>query len=287
MASLRDLKLRIRSIKSTQKIARAMEMVSAAKMKKAQQQALMGRPYLNKLREVMSSLIFSSEPRLTHPFLEQTNKSGRVAYIIITADRGLCGAFNTNVVKMSLEAFTKNEVKDRSVITVGRKIRQAMQRLGQPTVGDFEKMADSPKFLDTLGIAKLVKEEFLAGKVDEVYLVYNHFYSTSTQKPVLQKLLPIEPDASLVAGKKHKTEYIFEGDKLRLLDQLLRRLVNTNVYQAVLESAASEHSARMMAMHKASDSAKEIVGNLTLEYNKGRQARITTQLLEIVAGSAQ
>jgi F-type H+-transporting ATPase subunit gamma len=287
MASLRDLKLRIRSVKSTQKIARAMEMVAAAKMKKAQHQAMMGRPYLYKLQEVMSSLIFSSEPRLSHPFLESKNTSGKTAYIIVTADRGLCGAFNSNILRTTLEIFSKGKLENRKVITVGKKVRQAMQRLGQETIGDFEKMANAPKFFDTLGMAKMVKDEYMKGNVDEVYVIYNHFHTTSTQKAVVQKLLPIEPDVNLINKLASKSEYIFEGDKHRLLDQLLRRLINTNVYQAILESAASEHSARMMAMHKASDSAKDIVANLSLEYNKGRQARITTQLLEIVAGSIQ
>jgi len=287
MASLRDLKLRIRSVKSTQKIARAMEMVAAAKMKKAQHQAMMGRPYLYKLQEVMSSLIFSSEPRLSHPFLENKNTSGKTAYIIVTADRGLCGAFNSNILRTTLEIFSKGELENRKVITVGKKVRQAMQRLGQETIGDFEKMANAPKFFDTLGMARMVKDEYMKGNVDEVYVIYNYFHTTSTQKAVVQKLLPIEPDVNLINKLASKSEYIFEGDKHRLLDQLLRRLINTNVYQAILESAASEHSARMMAMHKASDSAKDIVANLSLEYNKGRQARITTQLLEIVAGSIQ
>ena len=287
MASLRDLKLRIRSVKSTQKIARAMEMVAAAKMKKAQQQALMGRPYLNKLREVLNSLIFSSEPKLSHPFMESNSESSRIGYIVITANRGLCGAFNSGIIKTSFEIFSKNSPEQNIVITVGKKGRQAMQRIGQATLGDFEKVITSPNFLDILGIAKLVKEEYLQGKLKEVHLVYNHFYSTSTQKPIIQKLLPIEADSALINTKALKSEYIFEGDKTKLLDQLLRRLINTNVYQAILESAASEHSARMMAMHKASDSAKEIVSNLSLEYNKGRQAKITTQLLEIVSGSSQ
>lgn len=286
MASLRDLKLRIRSVKSTQKIARAMEMVAAAKMKKAQQQALMGRPYLNKLREVLNSLIFSSEPKLSHPFMEKNSESKRVGYVVITANRGLCGAFNSGIIKTSFEIFSKNSPEQNVVITVGKKGRQAMQRIGQATLGDFEKVITSPNFLDILGIAKLVKEEYLQGKIDEVHLIYNHFYSTSTQKPIVQKLLPIEADSALSNTKALKSEYIFEGDRTKLLDQLLRRLINTNVYQAILESAASEHSARMMAMHKASDSAKEIVSNLSLEYNKGRQAKITTQLLEIVSGSS-
>lgn len=287
MASLRDLKLRIRSVKSTQKIARAMEMVAAAKMKKSQQQAINGRPYLNKLRELMSALLLSGESKLTHQFLDKKSQSGRVGYIIITADRGLCGGFNSNILKTTFEIFSKSTPAERRVVTVGKKGRQAMQRIAQETLGNFEKIAGSPKLLDILGIARLVKEEYTKGNLDEVYIIYSHFYSTSTQKPVVQKLLPVEPDLSFLSKKNVKSEYLFEGEKVRLLDQLLRRLINVNVYQAVLESAASEHSARMMAMHKASDSAKEIVSNLTLEYNKGRQAKITTQLLEIVAGSVQ
>ena len=287
MASLRDLKLRIRSIKSTQKIARAMEMVSAAKMRKAQLQALVGRPYLNKLREMLSSLIYSSEPKLTHPFLEKSEKSsGRIAYIVITSDRGLCGAFNSNIVRLTLENFSGQKTDQRKVLTVGKKAFQAMHRLGQKVIGEFTNLSNSPKFYDTIGIASLVKDEYLRGEVDEVYLIYNHFHSTAVQKPIMHKLLPIEPAREHIQSER-KADYIFEGDKTQLLNELLHRLIDTNVYQAVLESSASEHSARMLAMHKASDSAKEIVGNLSLEYNKGRQARITTQLLEIVAGTVQ
>jgi len=264
-----------------------MEMVSAAKMRKAQQQALVGRPYLNKLREMLSSLIYSSEPKLTHAFLERTGKpSGRIAYIVITADRGLCGAFNFNIIRMTLENFSGQRVDERKVVTIGKKAFQAMHRIGQKVIGEFTGLSNSPKFDDTLGIASLVKDEYLRGEVDEVYLIYNHFYSTAVQKPIMHKLLPIEPAREHIQNER-KTEYIFEGDKALLLDELLHRLLDTNVYQAVLESSASEHSARMLAMHKASDSAKEIVTNLSLEYNKGRQAKITTQLLEIVAGTVE
>lgn len=285
MASLRDLKLRIRSIKSTQKIARAMEMVSAAKMRKAQHQALVGRPYLNKLREMLSSLIYSSEPKLTHKFLDnKEEKTGRIAYIIISADRGLCGAFNSNVIRMTLDNFSGQNASERRVVTVGKKIFQSMNRLGQNVSGNFIGLSNLPKFADTIGIASMVKDQYLRGEVDEVYLIYNHFYTTAVQKPIMHKLLPIEPAREQIHNDR-KTEYIFEGDKQKLLDELLHRLIDTNVYQAVLESSASEHSARMLAMHKASDSAKEIVTNLSLEYNKGRQAKITTSLLEIVAGT--
>ncbi len=289
MASLRDLKIRIKSIKSTQKIARAMEMVAASKMKKAQQQALAGRPYLHKLREILFNLIYSSEPRLQHPFLDRgtvaKGQQKRIGYILISADRGLCGAFNANLTKTVLESFSNDGAKSRTAVTVGKKIRQAMQRIGQATIGDFTNMANSPTFLDTIGIAKMMVEEYLQGNLDEVQLVYTQFYSTATQKPKIEKLLPVEPEIDFaLEGPMHKSEYIFEADKSKLLDELLRRYIDTEVYQAVLESAASEHSARMMAMHKAADNAKEIVANLTLEYNKTRQTKITTQILEIVGG---
>lgn len=289
MASLRDLKIRIKSIKSTQKIARAMEMVAASKMKKAQQQALAGRPYLHKLREVLFNLIYSSEPRLQNPFLDRgvvaKGQQRRIGYILISADRGLCGAFNANLTKTVLESFSSDGASSRTAVTVGKKIRQAMQRIGQATIGDFTNMANSPKFLDTIGIAKMMVEEYLQGNLDEVQLVYTQFYSTATQKPRTEKLLPVEPEIDFaLEGPMRKSEYIFEADKSKLLDELLRRYIDTEVYQAVLESAASEHSARMMAMHKAADNAKEIVGNLTLEYNKTRQTKITTQILEIVGG---
>lgn len=264
-----------------------MEMIAASKMKKAQQQALKGRPYLNKLSEMIAVLITSSEPKLTHKLLEKNNHSNNIAYIIITADRGLCGAFNTNIAKISLENFSVRQDKGRKIVAVGRKIRQTMQRLGQSIVADFEQMANAPEFLDTLGIARIVLDEYLAGSVDEAYLIYNHFYSTINQKPVVQKLLPIEPETIFIAESSAneasgKIDYIFEGEKNILLDELLHRLVNIKVYQAVMESAASEHSARMISMHQASDNAKEIVLNLTLEYNKTRQSKITTQILEII-----
>ncbi len=291
MASLRDLKLRIKSIKSTQKIARAMEMVAAAKMKKAQVAALAGRPYLDKLNEMISNLLIainSEEQSLKNIYLRNSDKKEsekKIGYIVISADRGLCGAFNSNIAKMAFEIFSTDKVEKRTVVAVGKRINQTFQRVNLAVSGEFSGMGNSTSFTDILGIAKIVKEEFINGGLDEVYLIYNYFYSTATQKPVMKKLLPV--DAEINAESQKKGDYIFEGDKNLLLNEMLERLVNTKVYQAVLESAASEHSARMMAMHKASDNAKEIVSNLTLEYNKTRQGKITTQILEIVGGSSQ
>lgn len=284
MASLKDIKLRIRSVKSTQKITKAMEMIAASKMKKAQQQALKGRPYINKLKEIIANLIHVSQPELTHPLLQPHKKVKNVGYVFMTANRGLCGSFNTNVIKSMLEILrTKNEQQE-IVICVGRKGRNSMERIGKKVLADFENMSDKPTYLDTIGISKVVVDDFLSGKLDEVYMVYNHFYSTMTQKPAVIKLLPVDVDKSFVKSNL-KREYIFEPNKEKLLDELLKRYVETIVYQTVLESIASEHSARMMAMRQASDNAVEIISRLTLHYNKARQAKITNEILEVVAGS--
>ncbi len=284
MASLRDIKLRIRSVKSTQKITKAMEMIAASKMKRAQTQALKGRPYLQKLSQIIANLVYLSQPRLTHPLLKKKKAVKNVGYIFITANRGLCGAFNSNVIRKMLEILKEKNNTQETVLTVGKKGRQAMERIGKAVLADFETMSDKLSYLDALGVSRVVVDDFLAGKLDEVYMVYNHFYSTISQKPVVQRLLPVTVDKShLTPGVKR--DYIFEPGKEALLDELLHRYIETNVYQTLLESQASEQSARMMAMRQASDNATEIVDNLTLNYNKARQAKITTQILEVVAGS--
>lgn len=284
MASLRVIKNRIRSVKSTQKITKAMEMIAASKMKKAQAQALKGRPYLKKLTEIIANLIHMSEPALSHRLVERKKSVKNVGYVFITANRGLCGGFNTNVIKAMLEILREKNQTNEIVLTVGRKGRQAMERIGKKVLADFESIGDKPSYLDTIGISRVVIDDFLNGKLDEVYMVYNHFYSTMTQKPAVIKLLPLDVDKSFAAPKL-KREYIFEPDKGKLLDELLHRFAETTVYQTVLESVASEHSARMMSMRQASDNASEIVSRLTLHYNKARQAKITNEILEVIAGS--
>lgn len=283
MASLREIKIRIKSVKSTRKITKAMEMIAASKMKRAQQQAIKGRPYLNKLKQIIANLVHGSEPKLTHPYLEARKEVKNVGYIFMTANRGLCGAFNTNVTKTMLQILQEKNNKNEIVLSVGRKGRMTMERIGKKVLADFENMGDKPSFLDTLGIAKVMTDDFIAGKIDEVYIVYNHFFSTMTQKPVVTKLLPLDGDE--FEHPKQKREYLFEPNKTEMLNELLKRYIETTVYQTVLESIAAEHSARMMAMRQASDNAGEIVSNLTLHYNKKRQEKITTQILEVVAGS--
>lgn len=285
MATLREIKTRIRSVKSTEKITKAMEMMAASKMKRAQQMALAGRPYLEKLAEVINNLIFLSEPPLKHALLEKRPRAKRIGYILLTSNRGLCGSFNSSVLKKMIELLRERDDDEEVIVTLGRKGRQAMERLGQNIIGDFETLSDKPSFLDTLGISNIFIEDFIAGKFDRVYLVYNHFYSTLSQKPAAKMLLPIEMNREKLPENFH-TDYIFEADKAALLDKMLRRYLEVSVYQTILESLASEHSARMMAMRNASDSAGEIIARLTLHYNKARQAKITTQLLEVVGGSA-
>jgi len=295
--SLRDIKLRIRSVKSTQKITKAMEMIAASKMKRAQTQALKGRPYLQKLSQIIADLVHLSEPKLTHPLLK-TRRVKNIGYVFITANRGLCGSYNTNVIRLMLETLQANQHAREIVITVGKKGRQAMERIGKAVLADFETMSDKPGFLDTVGISRVVMDDFLEKRLDEVWMVYSHFYSTASQKPVAVKLLPIDPEKNLPrdrseegeegeAAARHlrKVDYIFEPSREMLLDEMLRRYVETMVYQTVLEAVASEQSARMMAMHQAADNAEDIVSSLTLNYNKVRQTKITTEILEVVAGT--
>ncbi len=283
MASLRDIKIRIKSVQSTKKITKAMEMIAASKMKRAQMAALRGRPYLQKLEEVIGNLVLFSDPKLSHPFLKKRNEVKNVAYVFMTSNRGLCGGFNTNIIRRMFEILRERNNTKEIVLTVGKKGRQAMERVGKSVLADFETMSDRPSFLDTIGISRVVIDDFMSGKLDEVYMVYNHFYSAISQKPVVKKLLPIEPGD--VSEGVVKRDYIFEQDREKLLDEMLHRYVETTVYQTVLESLASEHSARMMAMRQASDNASDIITNLTLHYNKARQSKITTSILEVVAGS--
>lgn len=283
MASLRDIKIRIKSVQSTKKITKAMEMIAASKMKRAQMAALKGRPYLEKLEEVITDLVTYSDPALSHAFLQKRDKVKNVGYVFMTSNRGLCGGFNSNIIRKMLEILRERNETKEVVITVGKKGRQAMERVGKAVLADFETMSDRPSFLDTVGISRVVLDDFLNGKLDEVYMVYNHFYSALSQKPVVKKLLPIEPSTMKTAATKR--DYIFEQDREVLLDEMLKRYLEATVYQTVLESQASEHSARMMAMRQASDNASDIISNLTLHYNKARQTKITKEILEVVAGS--
>lgn len=259
-------------------------MIAAAKMKKAQNQALKGRSYMEKLKEIIGNLAFYTDLGMDHPLLQKRSKVKRAGYVFFTANRGLCGAFNSNVIRKMLGILAeKNDVQEL-VITVGKKGRQSMERIGKSVLADFEGLTDKAGFVETLGISKVIMDDYMSGKLDEVWLVYNHFYSTLSQKPVMVKLLPIDLTVAIEKPVVRR-DYLFEPNKKAVLNDLLKRYVETMIYQTFLESLASEHSSRMVAMRQASDNAHEIVSRLNLHYNKARQSKITTQILEVVAGS--
>ncbi len=281
MPSIQALRRRIRSIQGTVKICRAMEMVATAKMRRTQQRALEGRPYAEKIREVIADLAI--EPRIKGRIvpLLQRRQVKRIAIVHMGTDRGLCGGLNTNLNRLVGEFILKKNVPV-NVITVGRKAR-AFARISRLNVrAEFVGISDRATMRDTLPISKVVIEDYTQGEVDLVYLAYPRFVSTMVQKPTLEVLLPIEP-ATLPPGQV--AEYIFEPDPFEVLNELLPRFVEMEVYHAILELIASEQSARMVAMRNASDNAEELIKTLTLSLNKARQEMITKEICDISGGA--
>lgn len=282
MAEIRLIRRRIQSVKSIAKITRAMEMVATSKMRRAQERGLAGRPYSEKIRQVIADLaaLRQSEAAL-HPLL-QRRPPGSSIIIHITPDRGLCGGLNTGI-NRSAANFILGQSSKPGVVCVGRKGIDFMKRTGQEVKAVFTGMGDYPTFLDTVPISKIVIDEYTSGTVDAVYLSYTQFVSTMVQKPVVKPLLPVEPAA---VPQSQNVDYIYEPDPETVLSGLLPRFVEMEVYHAILESIASEQSARMVAMRSATDNAQGLVDDLTLEYNKARQESITKELLDIAGGVA-
>ena len=290
MANLRDIRRRIKSVKSTSQITKAMELVSAAKMKKAQDQALAGRDYADKLNKVLVNLKENVSEE-SHPLLEK-REGGKELMLIISTQRGLCGGLNTNLYKEVI----RNVGEETEYVTVGKKLRQTVAKTGGNIVADWE-VADPVPFNDAKPIAKFLTEKFLSGEFDKISVAFNNFVSTLTQTPYVSQLLPIE--ASGLAEKQDYegvdkgeigdtdkesalgADYDFEPSAEGVLDKLLPLYINFQIYQMLVEARASEHSARMVAMKAATDNAKNMIDDLTLEYNKARQAAITAELLEI------
>ena len=282
MANLRVIRRRIRSIQSTAKITKAMEMVATSKMKKAQERDLAGRPYSEKIQQVLEDLV-AQQGAVTHPLLERREMK-KIEIVYITPDRGLCGGLVANI-----NRSTGNFVVDTSqrgvpsaLITIGRKGRDFMLRYGRELRAEFTGMTDRPTLLDTLPISKIVIDDYTNKNCDVVYLSYSKFVTTMTQRPVMQQLLPVTPAKS---DRKTEVEYIYEPNRKEVMAQLLPRFVEMQVYHAVLESIASEQSARMVAMRNASENANDLVQELTLVYNKARQEMITKELLDITGGA--
>jgi F-type H+-transporting ATPase subunit gamma len=281
MADIRIIKRRIRSIKSTAKITRAMEMIAASKMRRAQERGLAGRPYAERMHMVLADLAAQQQDGALHPLLE-SRPANRIAMVHITPDRGLCGGLNANINRRTA-GFLLERPEPKVLITVGRKGRDFMARYGQEIRAEFTQLGDQPSLLDSLPISRVVIDDYSSGFVDVVYLVYARFVTTMVQRPALEQLLPVEP-ASIPPGQN--VEYIYEPGPSAVLAELLPRFVEMQLYHAILESIASEQSARMVAMRNATENANELIEDLTLTYNKARQEIITTELLDITGGAA-
>jgi F-type H+-transporting ATPase subunit gamma len=280
MPSQREIRRRIGSVRNIKQITRAMQFVAASKLKRAQDATLSSRPYSEKIDEVLADLasVLSDEE---HPLLAH-REGGRRCIVLLTTDRGLAGSLNTNVVRFAAREITAHQ-GDLSVVTVGRKGLAAMRRAGVPIAASFDGMGDYPTFADVTPLARLITEDYLNGTYSRVDIVFPRFISTLAQRPESDSLLPIESggDEEGVPGR----QFIFEPNPGAVLEQLLPRYVATRLYQAVLETAASEQSARMVAMRNATENAEELIEDLTLTYNKVRQANITREMIEIATGA--
>lgn len=280
MANVRTIRRRIRSVQSTAKITKAMEMIAASKMRRAQQRVLAGRPYAQKMQQVLANLVGQMESTDgLHPLLQQREVK-TIQLLHVTPDRGLAGGLNTNLNRRAVQLILEEKIHV-NVITIGKKGRDFMVRHGQDVRAVFTDLADHVAVGDILPISRIVVDDYTSGKIDRVFLLFARFVSTTVQQPALQQLLPVKPPEEKA---RSRIGYIYEPDPAGVLDHLLPRFVDMQIYQAMLEANASEQSARMVAMRNATDNATEMVDGLTLELNKARQAGITSELLDITGG---
>jgi F-type H+-transporting ATPase subunit gamma len=280
VASQRDIRRRIGAVRNIKQITRAMQFVAASKLKRAQDATLAARPYSDMIDEVLADLAAVLDAE-THPLLARREEGTRL-FVVISTDRGLCGPLNTNTVRFALKEILEHE-GDLSVVTVGRKGRDALRRAHLPLEAHFAGFGDRPAFADVTPLTRLITDDFLAGTYSRIDLVFPQFVSTLVQRPVLEQILPIQPtdDVDGIPGN----QFIFEPNPSTVLRQLLPRYVATRVYQAVLETTASEMSSKMVAMKNATENAEELIEDLTLSYNKVRQANITREMIEIASGA--
>jgi F-type H+-transporting ATPase subunit gamma len=286
MANSREIKRRIRSVKNIAQITRAMEMVSASKMKRAQRNVLATRPYADRMRDLMAELAGRVQGSARQgTLLEKRASVQNVALLIVTPDRGLCGSLVTNILRRSTRFILDQRALGRGVdvYSYGKKGRDFIVRNGYPLAGEVTKLGDAPPIEDILGVAVSAISRFQTGEYDEIYIIYSEFINTLVQRPALKQLLPVEPPPLEVGASR--LDFTYEPSQEDVLDALLPRYVETQIYQAVLESIASEHSARMVAMRNATRNAKDLVRDLTLTFNKARQAAITNEVSEIASGA--
>jgi F-type H+-transporting ATPase subunit gamma len=285
MAVGKEIRLKITSIKNTQKITRAMEMVAASKMRKTQDRMQATRPYSRKIAQIIKHLALAN-PEYKHPFTVERPVS-RIGVILISSDRGLCGGLNANLFRLALRRMRGWNAEDKAVVlsTIGQKGTAFFSSIGGNVVSQATKLGDRPHLQDIIGVIKTMIDEYSDGKIDELYVLYNEFINTMTQKPRLVQLLPIRPE-EIGEERKGHWDYIYEPDAKEVLDQLLIRYVESIVFQGLVENNACEQAARMVAMKSASDNAGKLIKELQLIYNKARQAAITQEIAEIVGGAA-
>ena len=286
MASGKEIRNKIKSVESTRKITKAMEMVAASKMRKAQDRMRAARPYGEKIRRVAGNLS-NALTEYSHPFLEAHEEIRHVGLIVVTSDKGLCGGLNTNILRLALSKMKAWDAEGKSlrVSAIGNKGFNFMMRVGANIVSHVTGLGDTPHLEKLIGPAKVMIDAYLNGEVDVVYIAYTRFINTMKQEPVVEQLLPLSGDL-VGASTSNRWDYIYEPSTKTVIDDLLLRYLEAMLYQAVAENMASEQSARMVAMKSASDNAQNVIGELKLVYNKARQAAITQELSEIVGGAA-
>jgi F-type H+-transporting ATPase subunit gamma len=282
VASQRDIRRRIGAVRNIRQITRAMQFVAASKLKRAQDATLAARPYSEKLDEVLADVaaVLNGDE---HPLLATADPAGKRLIVLITTDRPLAGPLTSNAVRFTLREVVDQAAGGVTMVTVGRKGRDAIRRAGIPIEAHFAGFGDRPTFADVLPLARLVTDDYLSGTYARIDVIYPHFVSTLTQQPTLGRILPIEAstDTAGIPGN----QFIFEPSPSAVLEQLLPRYVATRLYQAVLEAKASEESSRMVAMKNATENAEDLIEDLTLSYNKVRQANITREMIEIASGA--
>ena len=285
MAGSKEIRTKIKSVENTRKITRAMEMVAAAKMRKAQDRMRAARPYAEKIRNVAAHLS-RANPEYKHSFLEKRENTQNIGLVVVTSDKGLCGGLNTNVLRLAVSRMKAWEGEGKGIVVcpIGNKGLGFMSRIGAKVKSNLTGIGDTPHVEKLIGVVKVMLDAYAAGEIDAIYLSYNHFINTMKQEPRMEQLLPLSGEQ--LGTAEGSWDYIYEPDAKQVIDELLVRYIESLVYQAVVENMASEQSARMVAMKAASDNAKNVIGELKLVYNKARQAAITREISEIVGGAA-
>ncbi|KTC68789.1 ATP synthase F0F1 subunit gamma [Legionella birminghamensis] len=286
MAGAKEIRTKIASVKNTQKITRAMEMVAASKMRKTQDAMKASKPYATKIYNVVKH-IARANSEYRHPFMTVRDIK-RIGLIVITTDRGLCGGLNANLLRETIRSMRQwqQEGKEISLCVIGRKGQAFFRRVGGHVVASADHLGDRPGVRDIIGVVKTMLDAFYQGEIDALHVVYNEFINTMTQKPVIKQMLPLPTDDTDTQELGHHWDYIYEPDSKELLDALLERYSELQVYQAVVENIACEQAAKMIAMKSATDNAGALIKEFQLAYNKARQAAITQELAEIVGGAS-